>query len=110
MYQKLRSMRLKRHYTTGYMAGRLGISKPFYCQIETGKRRLSYNMAVQIAAIFRAKPDRVFYEDQIEVIKQNKKEIVEETNETVEETTEMEIESPKEENIEEESSENMEQE
>ena len=34
------------------MAERLGISKPFYCQIENGSRRLSYDMAVRIAEIF----------------------------------------------------------
>lgn len=67
MYTKLRFMRLKRHYTTSYMAERLNISKPFYCQIETGQRRLSYDMAVRIAAIFRAKPDRVFYDDHMEI-------------------------------------------
>ena len=61
-------MRLKRHYTTGDMAEKLNISKPFYCQIETGRRRLSYDMAIKIAAIFRAKPDKMFYEDHVEMI------------------------------------------
>ena len=68
MYLKLRNMRLKRHYTTGDMAEKLNISKPFYCQIETGRRRLSYDMAIKIAAIFRAKPDKMFYEDHVEMI------------------------------------------
>lgn len=65
MYLKLRNMRLRRRLTTGDMAEKLNISKPFYCQIETGRRRLSYDMAVRIAAIFRAKPDTIFYQDHI---------------------------------------------
>ncbi len=72
MYLKLRTMRLKRHYTTGYMAEKLGISKPFYCQIETGTRRLSYDMAVRIARIFRAKPDKIFYEDHLNRMNESK--------------------------------------
>ena len=44
------------------MAEKLGISKPFYCQIENGKRRLTYEMAVKISAIFKKKPDAIFYE------------------------------------------------
>ena len=47
------------------MAEKLEISKPFYCQIENGKRRLTYDMAVRIAQIFKKKPDAIFYEDHI---------------------------------------------
>ena len=43
------------------MAIKLGISKPFYWQIENGKRNLSYKMAVKIASIFKMKPDDIFY-------------------------------------------------
>ena len=45
------------------MAIKLGISKPFYWQIENGKRNLSYKMAVKIASIFKMKPDDIFYKD-----------------------------------------------
>lgn len=45
------------------MAEKLGISKPFYSQIENNKRSLSYKMAVKIADILKTKPDRLFYDD-----------------------------------------------
>ena len=51
MYQKLREVRLKNKYTSQQMADKLGISKSFYSQIETGSRRLTYNMAVRISSI-----------------------------------------------------------
>lgn len=63
MYFKLRKMRNERKYTVKYMADILKISKPFYSQLETGSRRLSYDMAVKIAKIFDCKPDDIFYED-----------------------------------------------
>lgn len=46
----------------------LGISKTYYWQLENGKRRLSYNMACQIAKIFKMKPDKLFYQDFIQNI------------------------------------------
>ena len=64
MYQKLRELRLKNRYTSQQMADKLGISKSFYSQIETGSRRLTYNMAVRISAIFKRNPDFVFFEDE----------------------------------------------
>lgn len=45
------------------MAKRLNISKVFYHQLETGQRRLSYEMAFKIASIFNLKPDDIFYDD-----------------------------------------------
>ena len=63
MYLKLKELRKQKKYTTNDMAEKLGISKPFYCQIENQKRRLSYEMAVKIAAIFKKKPDSIFYEN-----------------------------------------------
>ena len=62
MHQKLRELRTNNHYTTQQMATEVGISKAFYCQLENGKRRLSYDNAVKIAAIFNKKPDEIFYE------------------------------------------------
>lgn len=73
MYAKVREMRQKKKYTTQYMADQLGISKPFYCQIENQTRRLSYDMAVRISAIFGKKPDAVFYEDHLDKMKNNTK-------------------------------------
>lgn len=65
MYTKLKEMRKKAKYTTQQMSEKLGISKPFYCQLENQTRRLSYDMAVNISAIFKIKPDKLFYEDHI---------------------------------------------
>ena len=63
MYLKLKELRKKKKLTAREMAEKLGISKPFYCQIENGKRRLSYKMAVKIAKVFGCKPDDIFYEE-----------------------------------------------
>ena len=63
MYNKLKEMRIKSKYTTQVMADKLGISKSFYSQIETGSRRLNYDMAYRIAKIFKKKPDTIFFED-----------------------------------------------
>lgn len=71
MYYKLRRMRKEKNYTIQIMASNLGISKPFYSQIETGKRRLSYRMAVMIANIFECKPDDIFYDDQKKIQNHN---------------------------------------
>lgn len=66
MYKKLKELRQKNRYTTQIMADKLGISKAFYCQIENGVRRLSYDMAVRIGIVFNLKPDTIFYKDHIE--------------------------------------------
>ena len=71
MYKKLREMRVKSRYTTQTMANKLGISKSFYSQIETGSRRLTYSMAIRIADVFRRKPDSIFYDDEIEKYLEN---------------------------------------
>ena len=60
---ELKAIRAKNKFTCEYMADYLNISKPFYWQIENGKRRLSYKMAVKIAKVFNLKPDDIFYED-----------------------------------------------
>lgn len=60
---ELKEIRKKRKFTCEYMANHLKISKPFYWQIENGKRRLSYKMAVKIARVFDLKPDDIFYKE-----------------------------------------------
>ncbi len=60
---KLRQIREKNNYTHKNMAHLLGISKPYYWQIENKKRGLSYQMALQISKIFNLKPDDIFYEE-----------------------------------------------
>ena len=50
--RELKRRRLEGKYTCKHMAELLGISKPYYWQIENGKRRLSYAMAIKISNIF----------------------------------------------------------
>ena len=66
MFTKLKEKRYSKKYTNKIMAEKLGISKAFYCQIENGSRKLSYEMAVKIADIFNCKPDNLFYNDFIQ--------------------------------------------
>lgn len=63
MYKKLKELRIKNQYTTKVMSEKLGISKPFYSQIENQNRRLSYEMAIKISKLFGLKPDDIFYDD-----------------------------------------------
>lgn len=63
MYKKLKQIRVQNKYTTKVMAEKLGISKPFYSQIENQNRRLTYEMAIKISNIFNLKPDDIFYYD-----------------------------------------------
>ena len=65
MYQKLKNTRIKKNYSSKYMAKQLNISSPYYSQIENGRRKLTYEMAIKIAKIFNTKPDKLFYEDHI---------------------------------------------
>lgn len=63
MNSKLKEVRKEKNYTCEVMSTLLGISKPFYSQIENGRRRLSYDMAVKISKIFGMMPDELFYDD-----------------------------------------------
>ena len=59
----LKKIRAKHKLTHQTMADTLKISKSFYWQIENDKRRLTYDMAIKIADIFKTTPDEIFYED-----------------------------------------------
>jgi len=61
--KKLRQIRKEKNITSKEMAKRLNISRAFYCQIENRSRRLTYEMAVKIARVFKMKPDKIFYDD-----------------------------------------------
>lgn len=63
MHLKLKNMRIEKGLSIKKMADMIGISKAFYCQIENGKRRLSYDIAIRIALVFNVKPDYIFYDD-----------------------------------------------
>ena len=45
------------------MADTLKISKSYYWQIENNSRKLSYEMAVRIASVFKTTPDKIFYNE-----------------------------------------------
>ncbi|MEG0026488.1 MAG: helix-turn-helix transcriptional regulator [Bacilli bacterium] len=59
----LKEKRTEAGYSCRQMAQRLNICKTFYWQLENNKRRISYEMAINIAGIFKLKPDELFYED-----------------------------------------------
>lgn len=59
----LKELREKKHLSYLDMAEILGISKSYYWQIEHKNRRLYYDMAKRIAAIFDLKPDDIFFEE-----------------------------------------------
>jgi len=61
--ERLRDFRVKHNYNFREMGEFLGISKTYYWQLEHGKRRLSYDMALKIAKIFDTTPDKIFYKD-----------------------------------------------
>lgn len=69
---KLFEQRKNKKYSCEYMAKLLGISKTYYWQIENCKRRITYNMALEISKIFKLKPDDIFYDDTMEKIESKK--------------------------------------
>ena len=60
--ETLRELRLKKDIKLKEMAKMIGVSAPFYCHIEQGKRKLSYENAFLIAQILDKKPDEIFYD------------------------------------------------
>lgn len=61
----LRKVREESQLTHQDVADAIGVSKPYYWQIENGKRGLSYELAVKIAAVFGRKPDEIFLPDEL---------------------------------------------
>lgn len=61
--KKLKNLREQRKLSYEDMAKILKISKSYYWQLEHKNRRLSYDMAKDIAHIFQLKPDDLFYEE-----------------------------------------------
>jgi putative transcriptional regulator len=59
--ERLQELRLNSSKSYSDMAKLLKISKTYYWQLENNKRRISYDRAVKIAAIFDLKPDEIFY-------------------------------------------------
>ena len=68
MSQKLKKIRKSKKLTVGDMSNKLCISAPFYNQLENRKRRLTYEMAVKIANVFKTKPDNLFYDEYKDIL------------------------------------------
>lgn len=58
--RKLKTLRLAEGLTLKEVAEKLEISLEYYWMLENGKRKLSYEMACEIAAIFNKTPDQIF--------------------------------------------------
>lgn len=58
---KLKKIRLQYNYSIYDMANFLKITGAYYSQLENKKRRLYYDLAVKISAIFNMLPDDLFY-------------------------------------------------
>ena len=63
MLEDLRREREELGYTCTDIGNMFGLSKSGYRQIEIGKTILSYERAVEIAALFGRKPDDIFLRD-----------------------------------------------
>ncbi len=61
--EKLKQLRIENGYNFREMAELVGISKPFYWQLENNQRRVTYELAIQIAKVFDLKPDDIFYDE-----------------------------------------------
>lgn len=63
--EKLKNMRESENLTYQQVADKVGISKEYYWMIENGKRRLTYELAVKIAQVFKSNPDYIFLESEL---------------------------------------------
>ena len=59
--KKIKELRKEYDYSIYDMAELLDITAAYYSQLENKKRRLFYDMAVKLAAIFDLKPDELFF-------------------------------------------------
>ena len=62
--EKLEQLRIEHGYTYQQMADMIGVCKSYYWQVEHNNRRLYYDVAKKIAAVFQLKPDDVFYTEE----------------------------------------------
>ncbi len=60
---KFRFLRKEKGLNLEDIARELNVSKAYISMIETGKRSLDYQMAIQMAGIFDVKPDELFFDD-----------------------------------------------
>lgn len=74
--EKLKKMRNKKDLTYQEVADQVGISKEYYWMIENGKRRLTYELAVKIAKVFKSSPDYIFLDNELTRSEQSSKQAI----------------------------------
>lgn len=72
---KLKEMRMSARFTYQQVAEKVGISKEYYWMLENGKRRLTYELAVKIANVFKSSPDYIFLDSELTRSEQKSKEV-----------------------------------
>lgn len=72
---KLKKMRESSKLTYQQVADHVGISKEYYWMIENGKRRLTYELAVKIAKVFKSSPDYIFLDSELTRSEQVEREV-----------------------------------
>ncbi|MCH5179711.1 MAG: helix-turn-helix transcriptional regulator [Erysipelotrichales bacterium] len=60
---KFRELRKKKGINLDTVAKELNVSKAYISMVETGKRSLDYQMAINMARIFNSTPDELFLDD-----------------------------------------------
>ncbi|MCH5172333.1 MAG: helix-turn-helix transcriptional regulator [Erysipelotrichales bacterium] len=60
---KFRELRKKKGVNLDAVAKELNVSKAYVSMVETGKRSLDYQMAINMAKIFDSTPDELFLDD-----------------------------------------------
>jgi len=60
--KSLKQLREEKKLSQDFIANKIGISKPHYCNIENGKRTLSYERACSIAKILGVKITDFFWQ------------------------------------------------
>ena len=60
---KFRDLRKKKGINLDTIARELNVSKAYVSMVETGKRSLDYQMAINMAKIFDSTPDELFLDD-----------------------------------------------
>jgi len=73
---KLKEMRTKEGLTCQEVADQVNISKEYYWMIENGKRRLTYELAVKIASVFKSSPDYIFLDNELTRSELNKQQAI----------------------------------
>ncbi|OXS77918.1 helix-turn-helix transcriptional regulator [Domibacillus enclensis] len=73
--ERLKKERNSRGLSCQQVADKVNISKEYYWMIENGKRRLTYELAVKIASVFKKKPDSIFLDSELTTSKQKPKEV-----------------------------------